>query len=359
MDRDVSPLEIHHALVDWAAAGRRFALAVILQAEGSTPRKAGVKALIEADGKISGTLGGGAVEAEAQRRAVEACRSGQAAVFVFDLTGPAAGEPDPICGGVMRILIDPEISKYIDAFGRTAEALEQRRRGALLTRIIDDQPPRTSVKWLGEDDIPSAMDFPGRETVRECMRRETARYFMEAPQDARATLVEPVIPPPRLLVAGGGHVGQALARLGVFCGFEVTVIDDRPEFTDPALFPQGIRTQCGGVAEAIAAFPIGADTFIVIVTRGHQHDAVALAACIDAPAAYVGMIGSQRKVALIRKDFIESGRATEESFARVHAPIGLDIGAVSVPEIALSIMAQLVDARRSFSKDDPYEHDPR
>jgi xanthine dehydrogenase accessory factor len=110
-----------------------------------------------------------------------------------------------------------------------------------------------------------------------------------------------------------------------------------------------VAARCGDIATELAALPIAGDTYVVIVTRGHEHDQRALAACLRRPAAYVGMIGSRRKVALIRKDLLESGAATEEELARIYAPIGLDIGAETVPEIATSIVAQLVAVRRKGS----------
>jgi xanthine dehydrogenase accessory factor len=159
-------------------------------------------------------------------------------------------------------------------------------------------------------------------------------------------LVEPVVPSPLLLIAGGGHIGQALAAQAVGIGFDVTVLDDRPEFTDPARFAEGVVTRCGDLAAELAAHSLGSDTYVVIVTRGHQHDAEALRACVGRPAAYVGMIGSRRKVALLRESFIESGWATAQEFDRVYAPIGLDLGAETVPEIATAIAAQLISVRR-------------
>ncbi|KKL28293.1 hypothetical protein LCGC14_2376600, partial [marine sediment metagenome] len=120
-------------------------------------------------------------------------------------------------------------------------------------------------------------------------------------------------------------------------GFDVTVLDDRPEFTRPELFPHGATMRCGNIGEEVAGFPHGGDTYIVIVTRSHKHDADALAACLHEPVACIGMIGSGRKVAMVREDFVESGRATPAEFDRVYAPIGLDIGSVTVPEIAAGI----------------------
>jgi xanthine dehydrogenase accessory factor len=185
--------------------------------------------------------------------------------------------------------------------------------------------------------------------VRSVLKQEQPRLFSGEPAadgQPLEVLVEPLIPNPVLLVVGGGHVGQAVAAQASLVGFEVVVIDDRPEFTRPELFPDGATTRCGRIAEELAGFAFAEDTYIVIVTRGHKHDAEALAACLRRPVAYVGMIGSRRKVAMMRKEFIESGRATTAEFDRVYAPIGLDLGSVTVPEIAASIVAQLIAVRR-------------
>jgi len=166
-----------------------------------------------------------------------------------------------------------------------------------------------------------------------------------------------VIPKPLLLIAGGGHVSQALAIHADLVGFDVTVVDDRPEFTDPSLFPEGTTTRCGDIPKQITALATeeqgqdalatAAGTYIVIVTRGHKLDAATLEACIHVPVAYIGMIGSRRKVSLLRENFIQSGLATGEEFDRIFAPVGLDIGAVTVPEIAASITAELIAVRRT------------
>ncbi len=334
--------------------GESFAMALILKAEGSTPRKAGVKAVIDKTGKIWGTLGGGQVEAEAQRRAVEACKSRQPVVFDLNLYGADRADDVPICGGSMRILIDPTAAKDRASYAQVAEAIEQRRRGVMLTIARRAEHTEVQSQWLGQKDIPLDAGFPGTDNIRSCLVREMPQLFTESSENPKVfteVLVEPVIPKPLLIIAGGGHIGQALALQASYVGFDITVIDDRPEFTDPGLFPEGIKTLDGDIPKLITAQPIAGDTYIVIVTRGHKLDAESLEACIHAPAAYVGMIGSRRKVALIRKNFIESGIATEEEFNRVHAPIGLDIGAVTVPEIAASITAELISVRRSSDSD--------
>ncbi len=349
MDKNYRPTDIHRKIVEFIENSRPFALALVLKAEGSTPRKAGVRAIIDKTGKIWGTLGGGLVEAEAQRRAVEACRSKRPITFDMDLHGTRRADNVPICGGDMRILIDPTIEKNKAFYTEVAEAIKQRQRGVILTTIYTTKHTEVTPEWFPQEAIPSDADFPVPDDIHSCLTREIPQLYTKSsqnPDSLTEVLVEPVIPKPLLIITGGGHIGQALALQGSLVGFDVTVIDDRAEFTNPALFPEGTVTQCGDIPKQVADLPISNDTYIVIVTRGHKLDAEALEACIHRPAAYIGMIGSKRKIALIRKNFIESGLATNEEFDRVFAPIGLDIGAVSVPEIAASITAELIAVRR-------------
>ncbi|MBM3476306.1 MAG: XdhC family protein, partial [Armatimonadetes bacterium] len=121
-------------------SGRPFCVALVLSAEGSTPREAGVRALVEADGRIHGTVGGGVLEAEAQRAAVEACRSGEPAVLAIDLTGDEAAGLEPICGGAVRVLVDPTARKDAEAYRAAAQAQGERRRGSLVTCVREGPP---------------------------------------------------------------------------------------------------------------------------------------------------------------------------------------------------------------------------
>jgi len=349
-------LDVYDKAVEFIDGGRSFAMAVILDTDGSTPQQTGVRALIEATGETLGTLGGGIVEAEAQRRAIEACQSQRPTVIDIELKHAYSRDAIAICGGRMRILIDPTPSRGRQAYHRAAEARKRRERGVVITTLREAGQTLVDVQWLPENALSEVLDFPGADAIRSCLARETSQAFApeQADPEARTTvLVEPVIPNPLLLIAGGGHIGQALARMGVTLGFDVTVIDDRPEFANHALFPEGVTTRCGDVAREVAAFPVTGDVFIVLVTRGHKQDAEALEACIHRPAAYIGMIGSKRKVAMIRKSFVESALAAENELDRVFAPIGLDIGAVTVPEIAASIAAELVAVRRKGGAQKP------
>jgi xanthine dehydrogenase accessory factor len=161
--------------------------------------------------------------------------------------------------------------------------------------------------------------------------------------------LEPWSPPPRLIIAGAGHIGQAVGRLGTMLDFEVTVIDDRPEYANAKRFPEAAKIIVADIGRAVRETPLGADAYLVIVTRGHARDADALRAAVKRPAAYVGMIGSRRKVRLLRRLFLERGWATPGQWARIHTPIGLPIGSRTVAEIAVSISAELVKIRRTQS----------
>ena len=314
----------------------------------------GAMALFGEAGRLCGTLGGGVVAAGSERRAAQALVTGRGEVLDFRLDNASAAEAGAICGGAMRVLIDSSLAGDPTPFAQAVCAAEARERGLLSIRLTEADGWLAEARWLPAGQVAALTDFPGRQAADECLARETPRLF-ERDTDARRELVyfAPVTPRPRLLIAGGGHLGQAVAAQAQEVGFEAHVFDDRPEFTRSDLFPDGVTTHCGPVPETLAAQPLTEDTYVVLVTRGHQHDAEALAVCLGAPLAYVGMIGSRRKVALLKRHFLDTGRAAEAELERVFAPVGLDLGAVTVPEIATSIVAQLISVRRKGRDHEP------
>ena len=248
----------------------------------------------------------------------------------------------------MRVLIDPTINRHRDAYRAAAAAVSQRRGGVLMTQLHDLLRPTPFVRWIDEADFEAWNGFPQVSSIREAYRCENSTLLTDdgSPSSSDGVVfIEPVFPPPRLLIVGGGHVGQAVAREAAQVGFEVSVLDDRNEFTRPELFPDGTLMCCGEIRQTLEQIHFTPDTYVVVVSRGHQHDREALSACLGKPTTYLGMIGSKRKVALVRKFFLDSG-TSEAEFDRVYAPIGLDIGAVTVPEIATSIVSQLISVRR-------------
>jgi xanthine dehydrogenase accessory factor len=203
-----------------------------------------------------------------------------------------------------------------------------------------------------------ALDEAVRGDCREALARhlvQTVRYSPDgrrlppaAAEPGVEVLIEAIEPPATLLVVGGGHVGKALSQIGALLGFSVAIIDDRPEYASPARFPEADHIICGDFAEALRQFPIGPDTYVVIVTRDHRQDEESLRQVMGAPAAYVGMIGSRRRVGAVLQQLQEEG-VPADAVARVHSPIGLDIGAETPEEIAVSIMAEIIQVRRQGS----------
>ncbi len=334
--------EFHQTVVDFIDEGHQIALAIVLSATGSTPRGAGTKAIIDSTGSIWGTIGGGPLESEAQRRAMEAIRSQRSVVFDFNLDGTDAAADDRACDGTLRLLIDPVTTDGRCAYADVAEAMRRRERGVLLTTMAADAE-RASLQWLARGESPNAAHSVIAHAIESARTTGAPQYFSEAAQEG---LAEPLVPTPLLIISGGGHVGQAVAEQARLVGFDIVVVEDRPQFTEASLYPPGVTVNRGKLADLLTELPVTQDVFIAIVGRGHAIDAEALAACIHKPAAYIGMLGSRRKVALMRSDFLDSGKATAEQFDRVHAPIGLEIGAETVPEIATSIVAELVAVRR-------------
>ncbi len=292
-------------LPDALAAGEPFALGIISAIKGSSPQKKGAKALFFADGRIQGTLGGGCLEAEIQERARRALLTQAPATFEVVLDHEFGWDDGLICGGAVQGLILPHAAQAAELWQKLAQGTE-------------------TVTWGVKSDFTIAVvDDPAAQWLYQ----------------------ETVSPPCALWIAGAGHVAQAVAPLALQLDFDVTVFDDRPALANAQFFPAGTNFRVDYweklVAEPLPARP----AFGLIVTRGHQHDALVLRHWIHRPFVFLGMIGSRRKARMIFSEFVETGVATEAELAQVACPVGLPIQAASVPEIAVSILAQYVQKR--------------
>jgi xanthine dehydrogenase accessory factor len=280
------------------------------------------------------------------RRAIESLELQQPILFDFDLAGRDANVAAPVCGGLMSIMVDPTATAQWAVYAAAAESLQRRKRGCIVSQIKGD-PGNLTVytRFVTAEDE----DLDTESHVKRALEQQRPIY-LPAEKDSPAAanlLVQPVVPQPQLLVVGAGHVGQATAQLAAETGFDVVVIDDRADFAAQSRFPEQITVRCGSIVEQVGEFAFDADTYVLIVNRNHRLDAEALAACLQHDVAYIGMIGSRRKVELLKHQFIESGKATLEQLDKLYAPVGLDLGAATVPEIAISIVAQLVSVRRT------------
>lgn len=339
-------------------------LATILRTTGSTPQKAGSSALFSASGLFAGTIGGGILEGKVMEIAIKAGKTKKSGFYSFLLDNSHGDGEDARCGGRTDVLVDANPGDNTAAFKCMQDSLDNGISGIMVTRmtgIFGDDLGEIAVNrhWISsvthkcEDSWISESLFQMVRYAIEKDDRHDCRLVEhnESENDLRSfVFIEPVFPQPKLIIAGAGHVGKALSCLGQMLDFEVTVIDDRPEFANRQNIPGADRFIVDEPGKALSVIEKKPDCYFVIVTRGHKDDASALQPCLGSGAAYVGMIGSRTKIAKMRDEFISKGWATEQQWSEIYAPIGMEIGSQTVEEIAVSIAAQLVDVRNRANK---------
>lgn len=296
---------VFQALAEAARSNEPVALGIITSVKGSSPQKVGAKALFYKDGRIKGTLGGGCLEAEIQQRAIQSLRSGAAETFDLLLDHDFGWDDGLICGGKVFGVILPNAQSAGEAFWNE---LGERK---------------TTMNWGVEKDF------------------SIGRFD----KDQKSLYAETITPPCALWIAGAGHIAQAVAPLALQLDFDVTVFDDRPALANHDYFPDEVALKVAEWDKLCAAALPAVPSFALIVTRGHRHDALVLKDWIHQPFLFLGMIGSARKARTIFEHFAEEKIATAEEMSRVACPVGIKIRSQSVPEIAVSIMAQYIEKR--------------
>lgn len=364
----------HHRLAGFAEAGEPVATATVIAARGSTPREVGARMIVRKDGSLVGSVGGGCGEAQVFWEAVRVLEEGRPRICEVDLTGEMNDLSPTNCGGVMDVFVDcwrwdhraaaglPDL----DVVRRLREVDTARRRIAWLVTVADpggEAAVPAGAKWLVEPDgglqgaAPAGLGpvlsglaaaaLASGESRLTWLRPAGSTWERGEEGRGLGVFVEVLAPPPELVIVGAGHIALPLAQLGKLLDFEVTVLDDRSAFASRERFPEAETVLVGPVEAVLAARPIGPSTYLVLVTRGHQHDEAALRTVIASPAAYIGMIGSRRRVKEVFRH-LESAGVPAHLISRVHAPIGLRIGAETPSEIAVAIAAELVQVRRSI-----------
>ena len=332
--------DIVDEIVRRVGAGERFAVGLLAHVQGSAPQKAGARLVVLPDGTMRGTVGGGCLEMETRRRALIALRTGETTLFELRLDDDFGWDDGLICGGRTTLLVTPEPARMAGALA-AAQAEGRAGRRALVATVLaapDASAVGLSAALPGEGGSAAPVPF--------VLEAPAAPKAAVVGRDGWKVLLEPVRPSPTLVVMGCGHIGAALVELAAGLGFDVVAVDDRVDYANPERLPRAKQCLCADMLEVARDLPSGPDTFWVIVTRGHRNDGRVLAEVINREHAYVGMIGSRRKVRIIQEGLLAEGRTTPERVARLHAPVGLDIGAESPQEIALSIAAELVAVRR-------------
>lgn len=315
-------------MIEAVERGERVVLCTILASSGSSPRGAGARMAVFADGSTLGTIGGGRVELLAAQEALEVLHSGQTHVRAFCLAPDQVASIGMICGGNVTVYYQLLTEKELPVLCRMRQALSSPENSWLYLRIREG-----SVEEFRIVSAPDAAQEPELFTSRAVYRKGEPLVY-----------TEPLVRAGRVYLFGGGHVGQALVPVLAGIDFRVTVLDNRKELANQKTFPladEVIFADFSNIYERITLTP---DDYVVIMTPGHQADYQVLEQVLRRKTRYVGCIGSRHKIARTQQLLREAG-ISEEAIAGVHSPIGLAIGAETPAEIAISIAAEMIRCR--------------
>jgi xanthine dehydrogenase accessory factor len=323
----------------------------IVETRGSTPQKAGAAMLVFSDGSQRGTLGGGCVEAEVKQKALRVLAEAgdRPDLLTFNLDDNYGWDDGLICGGRMTIHAEPLIPRRREAsdYFRRLHSLVESGAGCTEAIVIGESLGAATGNRVLFDvhGLPIARlgnGIPADEIAKNLVTLDRR----PGPSVKQGVAYLPLLPRVTLLIVGGGHVGQAVGKLAADVDFEVWVLDDRESYASRSRFPAAHRLIVGDIGTSLKQIEaeITPSFFCIIVTRGHAHDEEALYHLATTRAGYVGMIGSKRKIKLIYDDLLAKN-IPESVLAKVHAPLGFDIGSQTVPEIAVSIVAELIACR--------------
>jgi xanthine dehydrogenase accessory factor len=330
-------MDIYEAVDDYLSRGRGGTIATITNKKGAAPREEGAKMFIGDDGRFFGTVGGGCVEAEVWQEARRVAKAQTVKVLHFQMNGKLVEDEGMICGGNVDIFLEPIHERY-RALYREARALEKSGKSALIVTTYSESSFRKSL--VREDG-----SVVGDE-LEEALKASFQLHINEKrPVVREGTVIEPIVSSSLLYLFGAGHVSQYVSRLAAMVDFNIVVVDDRSDFANAERFPEAAEIIVEDFQNVFQRLSFYGNEYVAILTRGHKHDALVLEEVMKRPTRYVGMIGSRRKTRLIF-DHLKAKGFEESALNMVHAPIGLGIQAETPQEIAVSIVAELIEVKR-------------
>jgi len=334
--------DVLEALARWRREGRGAALATVLRTWGSSPRQPGSQLATNDLREFVGSVSGGCVEGAVIEEAGEVIASGAARTLEFGVSDEDAWAVGLACGGRVAIYVEKVTGG--DLVERLLADRAQGRAAVVATRLAD------GVRWLLHP--LDAVDEGASAELRESARRAVlsdASGLVEAPEGELFLRV--YNPPLRMVLVGAVHISQILAPMAALAGFDVTVVDPRGAFASDARFP-GVRLLRGWPGEVLPTLTLDHRTAVVTLSHDPKLDDPALEAALGSEAFYVGALGSRRTHGRRVQRLRERGFA-DDRIARIHAPVGLDIGAVSPAEIAVSVLAEVVEGLRAPRSAEP------
>ncbi|AVH54951.1 MULTISPECIES: XdhC family protein [Streptomyces] len=360
--RDILP-----ALNEWYAAGTPFGLATVVAVSRSAPRDPGAAMAVGPGDEVVGSVSGGCVEGAVFELAQEVVESGEARLETFGYSDEDAFAVGLTCGGEITLLVRRVSPADDPSFGAVAESVAAGRPVTVAT-VIDGPAPRgaTLAVWPDADTGPSGQDAgpPGEVSgslgatgldvaVTADARGELAQGITgrrhygphgERREDAVTVFLNSFAPPPRMLVFGAIDYAAAVARIGSFLGYRVTVCDARPVFATPKRFPEGVEVVVEWPHRYLSGTTTDARTVICVLTHDPKFDVPLLEEALRRPAAYIGAMGSRRTHDERTKRLKEAG-LSERELSRLRSPVGLDLGARTPEEVAVSVAAEIIAMR--------------
>ncbi|PKB83210.1 MAG: hypothetical protein BZY88_02640 [SAR202 cluster bacterium Io17-Chloro-G9] len=346
--------EVIEEAVKLSKEGEPCVLATVVRTKGSTPQKAGAMLLVRQDGSGVGTLGGGCVEGDIWFAAKEILRQNGGPEFKdYYLNEDIAARDGLVCGGTMYFFLEPlRESQEFSAIGdEMMDAYEGGDAVGLATVVnVRDGAGNLGAKLLLRLDgsVTGTLGSPelDQQAIEVAQRvAEVGNTESFSTGTGVEVFVEGFTTPPTLIMVGGGHVGKATADLAYSMGYRVFVVDDRPEFANGERFPNVEQTVITPYDTWADQLTINVNSFVVVATRGHRFDDMALESALTSKARYIGLLGSRRKNMMIYRRLLAQGTPVDR-LRQVHAPIGLDIGALTPDELAVSIMSEIIMVRR-------------
>ena len=333
--------ELFTDLEKLAKVEKRVAMATLVGTRGTSPKKEGAKMWVGEEGRILGSVTiGGCVDARVIAEAEKALATSQPRLLQVDLGDEDAWEMGLSCAGSLDVLIEPfDLTKpnntLIDIYRQVRSAVEQGKTVAIVTPLKDSADRRV-VFEDGTTDIDNEV-------------RKVALDLMRKPQSATVSVGDPPVelffevhgPSPTLIVFGAGQVSMPLVSLAHDLGLKTIVVDGRPRFATRERFPEADELLIGIPSEIAQTLSYNSSTFVVLTAHDYKYDLPVLKVVLPAGAAYVGLLGSKRRGKAI-KEFLKDSGMDEALLDRLHVPTGLDIGAESAAEIALSILAEAI-----------------
>jgi xanthine dehydrogenase accessory factor len=340
--------ELFTDLEKLAKVEKRVAMATLVGTRGTSPKREGAKMWVGEEGRILGSVTiGGCVDARVIADAEKALATSQPRLLQVDLDNEDAWEMGLSCAGSLDVLIEPfdltsDRSTLIEIYRAVRAAIDQGKCAAIVTNLKDTS---SRLLLLEDGEISGTL---GNTDLNDEARR-LAPDLMRKRKSVTLLLGDPAVeiffevhgPPPTLIVFGAGHLSMPLVSLARDLGLKTIVVDGRPRFATRERFPEADELLIGIPSEIAQTLSYNSSTFVVLTAHDYKYDLPVLKVVLPAGAAYIGLLGSKRRGKAI-KEFLKDGGMDESLLDRLHVPTGLDIGADSAPEIALSILAEAV-----------------